>query len=188
MRLEETLDATADKVREYAPSRLTTCEVMTRRKDLRQCEARGLKQDHNTMSDDLKFQLRLTLSDEFAQVARNVPGDPSISTLTDILNRHDAVMKCQFDAFADYVSEAEANGIENFDLYEWTKKTIDDPAKKSKYTKSFALYVGGDEVYEKDKADALEAELKPLVGGPIVAKMFKYDTDPAHNPQPPRQT
>ena len=66
------------------------------------------------MSDDLKFQLRLTLSDEFAQVARNVPGDPSISTLTDILKRHDAVMKCQFDAFADYVSEAEANGIENF--------------------------------------------------------------------------
>jgi hypothetical protein len=26
---------------------------------------------HNAMSDDLKFQLRLTLSDEFAQVARN---------------------------------------------------------------------------------------------------------------------
>ena len=95
------------------------------------------------MSDDLKFQLRLTLSDEFAQVARSDPGDPSISTLTDILNRHDAVMKCQFDAFADYVSEAEAKGIEHFDLYEWTKKTIEDPAKKAKYTKSFALYVGG---------------------------------------------
>jgi hypothetical protein len=47
-------------------------------------------------------------------------------------------------------------------------------------TAAIALYVGGDEVYEKDKADALEAELKPLVGGPIVAKMFKYDTDPAH--------
>ena len=139
------------------------------------------------MSGDLKFQLRLTLTDEFAQVARNDPGDPSISTLTDILNRHDAVMRCQFDAFADYVSEAEANGIENYPLYEWTKKTVDDPAKEAKYTKSFALYVGGKEVYEKDKADALEAELKPLVGGPIVAKMFKYDTDPAHNPQPPRQ-
>jgi hypothetical protein len=69
------------------------------------------------MSDDLKFQLRLTLSDEFAQVARNDPGDPSISTLTDVLNRHDAVMKCQFDAFADYVREAEARGIENFPLY-----------------------------------------------------------------------
>jgi hypothetical protein len=139
------------------------------------------------MTDDLKFQLRLTLGDEYAHVARNDPEDPSISRLTDILNRHDAVMKCQFYAFAGYVREAEANGIENFPLYEWTKKTIDDPAKKAKYTKSFALYVGGKEVYEKDKADALEAELKPLVGGPIVAKMFKYDTDPAHNPQPPRQ-
>jgi hypothetical protein len=24
------------------------------------------------------------------------------------------------------------------------------------------------------------------VGGPIVQQMFRYDTDPAHNPQPPR--
>jgi len=139
------------------------------------------------VSDDLKFQLRLTLSDEFAQAARNNPGDASISALADILSRHDGVMKCQFDAFADYVSEAEANGIENFPLYEWTKKTIEDPAKKAKYTKSFALYVGGEEVYERDKAGKLEAELKPLVGGPIIVQMFKYDTDPAHNPQPPRQ-
>ena len=138
------------------------------------------------MSDDLKFQLRLTLNDEFAQVARSDPGNPLISALADILSRHDAVMKCQFDAFADYVSEAEVNGIKNFPLYEWTKKTIEDPAKQSKYTKSFALYVGGKEVYEKDEADALEADLKPLVGGPIVAQMFRYDTDPAHNPQPPR--
>jgi hypothetical protein len=51
-------------------------------------------------------------------------------------------MKCQFDAFAGYVSEAEANGIEDYHLYEWTKKTVDDPAKKAKYAKSFALYVG----------------------------------------------
>jgi hypothetical protein len=140
------------------------------------------------LSDDLKFQLRLTLRDEFAQVARNDPGNPSISALTDILRRHDAVMKCQLDAFADYVSAAEANGAEDFPLYEWTKKTIEDSAKQAKYTKSFTLYVGGEEVYEKDKAHALEAELKPLVGGPIVAQIFKYDTDPAHNPQPPRQT
>jgi hypothetical protein len=127
------------------------------------------------MTDDLKFQLRLTLSDEFAPVARSNPGAPSISPLTNILKRHDAVMKCQFDAFA------------NYHLYEWTKKTIEDPAKKAKYVKSFTLYVGGEEVYAKDKADELEAELKPLVGGPIVAKMFRYDTDPAHNPQPPRR-
>ena len=65
--------------------------------------------------------------------------------------------------FCDYVHEAEANGVENYHLYDWTKKTIEDPAKKAKYTNSFALYVGGDEVYAKGKADALEAELKPLL-------------------------
>ena len=139
------------------------------------------------MKDDLKFQLRLTLRNGFAHAARNDPAHPSIAPLTRILNKHDAVLKCQFDAFADYVREAEANGVENYHLYDWTKKTIEDPAKMAKYTKSFTLYVGGEEVYEKDKAQALEAELSPLVGGPIVAQMFKYDTDPAHNPQPPRR-
>ena len=93
------------------------------------------------MSNDLKFQLRLTLNDELAQVARNNPDDPSLSTLTKILNRHDAVMKCQFDAFVDYVNEAKANGIEHFHLYEWTKKTIDDPAKKEKYLSSLLRFM-----------------------------------------------
>jgi hypothetical protein len=139
------------------------------------------------VSNDLKFQLRLTLNEGFAQAARANPADVSIAPLQDILRRHDATMKCQHDAFADYVSEAEANGIDKYPLYEWTKQTVDDPVKQAKYTRSFTLYVGGEEVYEKDKADALEAELKPLVGGPIVAKMFRYDTDPAHSPQPPRK-
>ena len=138
-------------------------------------------------SNELSYQLRLTLNDEFAQVARSNPGDASIAALTNVLRRHDATLKGQFDLFADYVSEAEAKGIEKYPLYEWTKATVEDAAKKEKYTKSFSLYVGGREVYEKDKADALEADLKPLVGGPIVAKMFKYDSDPANNPQPPKK-
>jgi hypothetical protein len=138
------------------------------------------------MGDEVKYQLRLTLSDPFAEVARNFPDDPSIAPLTQLLRRHNAALKCQYDAFADYVKEAEAKGVEAYPLYAFTKKTVDDPAKEAKYTKSFTLYVGGDEVYAKDKADALEAELKPVVGGAIVAQMFRYDTDPAHNPQPPQ--
>jgi hypothetical protein len=135
--------------------------------------------------DDLKFQLRLTLNEGYAQTARRNPCDPSLAALTGILGRHHAAVKSQYDAFADYVGEAERNGIAGYHLYEWTKKTIENPAKKEKYLRSFTIYVGGEEVYEKAAADALEAELKPLVGGPIVAKMFRYDTDPAHNPQPP---
>ncbi|HEY7297998.1 MAG TPA: hypothetical protein VH684_08690 [Xanthobacteraceae bacterium] len=138
------------------------------------------------MSEELKYQLRLTLSDPFAKVARNRPDDPAISPLTQVLHRHDAALKCQYDAFADYVKEAESNGVGDYPLYAWTRQTVDDPVKEAKYTKSFTLYVGGDEVYEKSKADALEEELKPLVGGQIVAQMFRYDTDPAHNPHPPR--
>lgn len=149
------------------------------------CEIAATKM--RPMTDNLKFQLRLTLNDGFAQAARANPRDPSIAPLTDILKRHDAILKCQFDAFADYVREAEAAGGANYPLYEWTKQTIEDPAKQQKYTRSFTLYVGGEEVYEKNKADALEAALKPLVGGAIVAQMFRYDTDPAHNPQPPRK-
>jgi hypothetical protein len=138
------------------------------------------------MSEELKYQLRLTLSDEFARVARSHPDDPSMAPLAQLLRRHDAALKCQYDAFADYVKEAEAKGVEAYPLYAFTKKTVDDPAKEAKYTKSFALHVGGDEVYEKSKADALEAELRPLVGGPIVARMFRYDTDPAHSRHPPQ--
>ncbi len=139
------------------------------------------------MVEDMKYQLRLTLRDDFAKVARNDADDPSIAPLTKLLCRHDAALKCQYDAFADYVKEAEAKGVDAYPLYAWTKKTVDDPVKEAKYTKSFTLHVGGDEVYEKGKADALEAELKPLVGGPIVAQMFRYDTNPAHNPQPPQR-
>jgi hypothetical protein len=138
------------------------------------------------MVDPLKFQLRLTLNDKFAPVARNRPNDLSLSSLTDILARHHATLKCQHDAFAGYVAEAEANGVDKYPLYAWTKQTVEDPVKQAKYTKSFTLYVDGDEVYDKAKAEPLEAELKPLVGGAIVAQMHKYDTDPAHNPHPPR--
>jgi hypothetical protein len=143
-------------------------------------------QEIHAMSDELKYQLRLTLRNPFADAARSHPDDPSIAPLTQVLQRHDAILKCQHDAFADYVREAEANGVENYPLYDWTKQTVNDPVKEAKYVRSFTLYVGGDEVYERSKADALEAEIKPLIGGEIVAQMFRYDTDPAHNPQPPR--
>lgn len=137
------------------------------------------------MSGQWQYQVRLYLDDEFAKVARSNPGDPAIKPLADILDRHKAILRCQFDAFADYVGEAEKQGTENFPLYEWTKATIEDPAKEAKYIKSFTLYVDGDEVYAKEKADALEADLRPLVGGGLVTRMSKHDTNPANNPQPP---
>jgi hypothetical protein len=139
------------------------------------------------MSEQWEYQVRIVLQDDFAEIARRNPGNVAMKALTDILKKHDAAIKCQFDAFAGYVAEAESHGIENYPLYEWTRATIQDPVKQAKYTKSFTLYVGGDEVYAGDKADALAADLQPLVGGGIVARMTRHDTNPANNPQPPAQ-
>lgn len=137
------------------------------------------------MSEEWQYQVRINLSDAHANTARRNPDDPALKPLADILRKHDAALKCQHDAFAGYVAEAEKNGVENYPLYEWTKATVENPEKEAKYTKSFTLYVGGDEVYAKDKADPLEADLEPLVGGDIVTRMTKHDTNPANNPQPP---
>jgi hypothetical protein len=132
------------------------------------------------------YQIRIYLRDEVAETARCVPDDPAIRPLADILARHRATMQCQFDAFADYVAEAEKHGTENYPLYAWTKATIEDPAKRVKHLASFAIHADGHEVYGMEIADAIESDLRPLVGGGLIARMSRHDTNPANNPQPPR--
>src|SRR6516162_3408168 len=137
------------------------------------------------MNDRWKYQVRINLGPSFAAAARSNPQDPILGALPAILAKHEAKLKCQFDAFADYVAEAEREGIDRYPLYAWTKATIENPAKKAKYIESFTLYVAGEEVYAKDLADALEADLRPLVDGQFVTRLTKHDTNPANNPQPP---
>jgi hypothetical protein len=88
--------------------------------------------------------------------------DRALAPLFVILAKHRATPKCQFDAFAEYVAVAEAQGVESYPLYQWTKATIESPAKREKYLKSFTIYVDDREVYAKKVADALEADLQPL--------------------------
>jgi hypothetical protein len=63
--------------------------------------------------------------------------------------------------------------------------TIENPAKREKYLKSFTVYVNEQEVYAKEIADALEADLQPLVKSGLIARISKYDTNPANNPPAP---
>ena len=137
------------------------------------------------MSEDWKYQLHIDLAEPFAERARRDMDDAALKPLAVILARHDAALTCQYDAFAAYLAEAEARGLQDQALYKWTKATIENPAKTEKYLKSFTLYLGGEEVYAKAKADALEAELKPLLGGGLITRLSKHDTNPANNPQPP---
>jgi hypothetical protein len=138
-----------------------------------------------TMAEQWQYQLRIDVPEGVGEALRSEPTNPAVAPLTDVLRRHEAVAICQYDAFASYCAEAERQGIDQYPLYAWTKATIEDPAKKAKYLRSFTIYVGGQQVYPKDVADVIEAELRPLVGGEMVGRLHRHDTNPASNPQPP---
>jgi hypothetical protein len=138
------------------------------------------------MAPEWQYQVRFDVKDAAtAESLRRRLRDPALAPLLDILERHHALPKCQFDAFAEYVAKAEAHGVDNYPLHAWTKATIENPAKQEKYLKSFTLYVEEQEVYAKAIADALEADLAPLAAGGLITRLSKYDTNPANNPQPP---
>ncbi|NPT38673.1 hypothetical protein [Paraburkholderia xenovorans] len=137
------------------------------------------------MEPTLQFQLRITVSPELADVLRADPAYTSHGALREVLRRHDATLKCQFDAFADYVSEAQRQGTENYPLYQWTRETIGNPEKKARYLRSFTVYVNGSEVYGKDVTDTMENELLELVSEDGIQRVSRFDTNPANNPQPP---
>jgi hypothetical protein len=137
------------------------------------------------MSEVWDYQIRATISDSAAALVREAREAPELAPLTAAADRHKAIIVSQYEAFAHYVAGAERNGEQDYPLYKWTKATIEDPIKAAKHKKIVTFYVGGEEVCPKDAAEALEADLLPLVGGGVVEGVNKYDTNPANNPQPP---
>jgi hypothetical protein len=75
------------------------------------------------VSDAWQYQVRIYLPDELVETARFNPESPELRQLSRVLQKHSATMKCQLDAFAEYVSEAEREGPDNYPLYHWTKAT-----------------------------------------------------------------
>ena len=49
----------------------------------------------------------------------------------------------------------------------------------------FTFYIEDHEVYPKARAEALVADLQPLVDAGLITRVAQYDTNPAKNPQPP---
>lgn len=132
------------------------------------------------------YQIRIDLSEKVAPKVRKKNLSVLNNNIIKILNKVNAELICQFDAFDNFVTECEKEGEIDNALYKWTKDTIMDEKKIKKYSKSFTIYVKGDQLYEKKIADYLELEIKRLKEKNIL-KINKYNSDPKNNPQPPKK-
>ena len=151
------------------------------------------------MAKEWTRQIRIYLSEDFAKAARKDLNSKEIKPLMDALKKHNATIKCQFDAFAGYVEEAEnaiskvagtdleAKTRETYFLYQWTKDTIENPTKKAKYLKEYTIYVDGAATYDADVANKIESDIQSLVDGVNITGLRNRDSNPKNNPQMPKR-
>ena len=138
------------------------------------------------MSDWL-YQIRIKVSDKLSEDLRGANELELSKAITKIATDNRSRLVCTFDAFAEYCEEAEREGIEQYELYHWTKSTIDNPEKKAKHLKSFAFYEGNNQVYSKELACKIEQRLKDLENDHNIIEINLIDSNPANNPQPPKR-
>ena len=132
------------------------------------------------------YQIRIKVSNELSEDLRGANDLELSKQINKIAADNDARLVCTFDAFADYCEEAERVGIEKYELYHWTKSTIDNPEKKAKHLKSFAFYQGNNQVYSKKLACTIEQCLKELESHDDIVEINLIDSNPKNNPQPPK--
>ena len=137
---------------------------------------------------DWLYQIRIKVSDKLSEDLRGMHELELSQAINRIANENGSRVVCTFDAFAEYCEEAEKNGIEHYELYHWTKSTIENPEKKSKHLKSFAFYEGDNQVYNKELAVSIQQSLKRLDSGNDILEINLIDSNPANNPQPPKTT
>jgi hypothetical protein len=131
------------------------------------------------------YQVRIRVSDVLSKNLRTNEPTKTAENILAIAKKHGTRPVCTYDAFCDYCSEAKANGIEKYSLYDWTKQTIENPEKKEKHIKSFAFYKDNDQVYDKILAVALHEDLLPLKNNGLIEELTLIDSNPKNNPQPP---
>ena len=137
------------------------------------------------MNTKWMYQVRIRVNDVLSKNLRNNEPTKTAENILAIAKKHGTRPVCTYDAFCDYCSEAEANDIEKYSLYDWTKQTIENPEKKEKHIKSFAFYKDNDQVYDKILAVALHEDLLPLKNNGLIEELTLIDSNPKNNPQPP---
>ena len=136
------------------------------------------------MREPWQQQIRLYLTEGASDLLRTQPDHPAVAPLLDVLRRHDATAVSQLDAFEAYLADpAQADTP----LGRWTQATLADRAKRAKHQQAFVVRVRGEEVYGRETADVLQADLYTLVGHGAVERLSRHDTNPENNlPIPPQ--
>ena len=137
------------------------------------------------MSENWLYQLRIRLRKEIAEAVRFGYENEIAEKIVNLAKKHKTSLVCTLDAFSGYVKEAEKNGIENYPLYIWTKKTIENKEKVKKHSLAFAFYYKEEQVYPKKIAEKLHNDLLVLYKTGVIEELRLIDTNPNNNPQPP---
>ena len=132
------------------------------------------------------YQIRIKVSENISNDLRDMCQLNLSKKLKQIAKTHQMALVCTYHAFEAYCVEAEQNGIDGYGLYHWTKATIEDPFKKAKHLKSFAFYLGEDQIYPKELASSVQNQLKEI-NDKELQEINLIDSNPANNPQPPKK-
>ena len=125
---------------------------------------------------EVLYQIRLNVTDEFTI-------DENLISLLEI---HNASLICQFDAFVNFVKECENKDNTDNPLYRWTKETIEDEIKKTKYKNIYSIIVNNQQVYKEEIADSIKQKIERGNLSTVIS-IDKFDTQPKNNPQPPKK-
>ena len=134
---------------------------------------------------DWLYQIRIVVTSALSTDLRSMGTSTTAQEVTEIAKKYDMRAVCTDDAFKAYCEEAEGNGLEGYSLYNWTKATLDNPAKREKHQQSFAFYRDNDQIYSKDVAEALYEDLLVL-NSPDILEVKIIDSNPKNNPQQPQ--
>ena len=138
------------------------------------------------MKNKILYQLRIDFDEKAAKDLISSQSINSCKKLSSVLDEENAKLICQYEAFSLFVKECEQNNLTSTPLYKWTKDTIENKDKKIKYMKSFTIYVKSEQLYKKDVANRIEKKLLSL-NCECILKVYKYDSNPKNNPQPPKK-
>ena len=125
---------------------------------------------------EVLYQIRLNVTDEFTI-------DENLISLLEI---HNASLICQYDAFVNFVNECENKDNTDNPLYRWTKETIEDEIKKTKYKNIYSIIVNNQQVYKEETADSIKHKIERGNLNTVIS-IDKFDTQPKNNPQPPKK-